>query len=184
MADLVSEPELSQYLGGDVDDPNTLQSVLTAAEDLLERATGQVFAEGATVTDEKRNGNGLKTLRLARIVASITTVKVGHDSADPDTTLTSDDVVFDGQRIVRIDGGVFPFGTANVHVTYEAADNLPEIAKMAVLEGAAFLWRRRGREHVTSETVGEFGAISVSAQLRRQPAWSAALSHYRPKVYA
>jgi hypothetical protein len=85
------------------------------------------------------------------------------------------------RRLVRI-GGVFPVGLYNLFVTYTAAENRPAIAIEAVKEAAALLWRLRGKEHISSESLGDLGSQTLTEIDRRLwalPMWRAAVEQLR-----
>ena len=105
-------------------------------------------------------------------VDTLTSVKVGIDPTDADETLTSqpDCVDFTGQRVINREG-IWPRGVKNLYATYVGLAYLPEIAKQALYEGVAFMYRRRGIEHVSSRTIGEFGSIEAAALFSKLPAW-------------
>lgn len=192
MPDLVTLSDLKDHLGdassmdfslqGEAD--TYLTAVLDRVEDMLERATGQVFHAGGTETDEPTNGKGFDWIEVERPISSLTSVKIGFDPDDPDVTLsdTPDEVqaisFTPGGRktkVKRRDGGVFPTGVHNVYVTYDYAAYTPEVAQAAVLEGAAYLLRRRGSEHAASRSVGEFGSTEYAALFDNLPTWQKAV---------
>lgn len=186
--------ELKTYLRYNKTDQDTpLQAILDAVEDHLEDETGQVFAASGTVTDEKRSGRGTNVLYLRRPATSITTIKVSP-IGDVSTTETIPvaDVAIDpenARRIIRNQNGGFPTARANVFNlfwTYAAAANLPNIAKEAVKEAAALVYRLRGSEHVISESLGDLGSqvLEVERRFGRLPMWDAAIAGLRTSVVA
>lgn len=192
MPDLISLSDFTDHIGDssslDFDNASDANDYLTAlldrVEDMLERATNVTFHTSGTASDETYDGNGEVYLWVDRPVDTLTKATVGDDASDPDETLDSvpDDIQADGRydrRILRRDGGVWPVGRANVHVTYDYAAYQPEIAKQALIEGTAYLLRRRGAEHAASRTVGEFGATEYAALFRKLPTWNRAVSLLR-----
>jgi hypothetical protein len=195
VADLVTLAELKTYLKYTKTDQDApLQAILDAAEDHLENETGQVFVAAGTVTDEKRSGRGTNVLYLRRPASSITTIKVSAlgNVSSPDYNLAVADVTIDPEntrRVVRIQNGAFPLARLNVFNlfwTYEAAANLPNIAKEAIKEGAALVHRLRGSEHVISESLGDLGSqvLEVERRFGRLPMWDAAIAGLRTSVVA
>lgn len=197
MPTLVDLEDLKDHLGdtSSLDFPSQqgaddyLTSVLDRVEDMLERATNRTFHASGTATEETHDGNGEAYLYLDRPIESLTDVKVGDDPNDPDETLDTipDDIQASGsmdRKLLRRDGGVWPRGMDNVHVTYDYAAYQPDVAKQALLEGATFLLRRRGSEHAASTTVGEFGSTEYAALFDRLPAWERATSQLRKRQVA
>lgn len=184
MADLATVADLkSDMLLSGTEHDIVLAEALDKAEAMLEGDVGDTFRAGGAVADEPHDGNAMDILYLLRPADSTVaiTVKIGQLVADPDEELSSadDELRVDGRRLIRVDGGVFCGGVRNVFVTYTAEDYLPTVARAAVLECAAFLYHRIGKEHITSETIGEFGSIAVSARHDRQPAWRQAVQELR-----
>jgi hypothetical protein len=146
MPDLVTVAEFKVYLG--------------------ERATLREpgwYTAAATARTEVLDGTGSSRLYLAYPIAALTSIKLGYDSTAPTETLdaTNKSVVVYGvgsRLITRTDGGVF--GTVRqaryVEVVYDHAGNLPEDAKLPIMEVAASAYRNRGSEGMKSETVGSF----------------------------
>lgn len=191
MPTLVSAGDFHKYLGDDSPEGqgDVTAHILTRVEDLLERETGRTFVESGSVTEEPQDGTGMDYLYLDRPVTSLTEVLVGYDPNDPDETLDTfpDDVQVDGThtfRIVRRDGGVFPSGSANIHVTYDHDAYTPEVAKQAVLEAAAYLYRRRGKEHQAGASVGEFGSMQLVALFSKLPMWTRATNVLNRRMVA
>lgn len=192
---LATAAEFKTFLGlqGSGEDAS-LALYLENTEAILATETGRAFADsddGAEYTDEPYDGSGSGVLYLVRRAASVTSVKIGVRVATPDATVEADDLAVDAKRLVRLDGGRFPCGVRNVFVTYtgETVDQLSAsdlaIARAGLLEGAAFLWRRRGREHVTSETQIDLAvSVSLVAQMERLPAWQRAVNALRDPVFA
>lgn len=193
MPDLVTLAEFKDHLSYKKTDLDTLlTAILDAAEDHLENETGQVFAGSGTVTDEARLGRGTNVLYLRRPASSITTIKVSAlgNVASPDYTIPTADVLLDpenGRRLIRVQNGVFPTARRNVFnvfVTYAAAANLPNVAKEAVKERGELWYRRRGREHVQSESLGDLGSQTLFTGFERGPRWDAAIAALRTSVAA
>jgi hypothetical protein len=109
------------------------------------------------------DGTGSCRLYLAFPISAVTSIKLGYDPAAPTETLAVSNklvVVYGvGSRIItRTDGG--KFGTVRqaryVQVVYDHQGNLPEDAKLPIMEVAASAYRNRGSEGMKSETLGSF----------------------------
>lgn len=179
-ADLLDVPAIKAFLGitGNADDA-LLEQLSEGLEGLLERETGRVFAAGMSVT-ETQNGTGRRVLYSDRPVSSLTSVVIGQNPSIPDETLVVGPtvVVTDAKlprRLVRVDGGVFPRGIANVRLVYDSADNLPADCRLALQEAIALVYRRRGSEDAAIEATGTFSHTLVQ-ELRHLPTWSRVLS--------
>lgn len=189
MANLLTLADFKTHIGytkTDVD--SLLQSYLDAAESLLSEATGQTFAAAGAVTDEAHSGSGDSELYLSRPASSITSIKVSalSNPTSPDYTIPTSDVRIDpanAHRLVRVANGIFPEGLYNIFVSYNAAANLPEIAKQAVREAAEMMWRVRGRVHVSGDSLGDLGSETLIAQERlwQLPTWVDAVRILRLK---
>lgn len=168
MPDLVTLADLKTYLGdapASADDA-LLTALLNDVEALYERATLREpgwYTAAATGRTEVLDGTGSSRLYLAYPIVALTSIKLGYDPATPDETLTvaNKSVIVYGvgsRLITRTDGGVF--GTVRqaryVEVVYDHAGNLPEDAKLPIMEVAASAYRNRGSEGMKSETVGSF----------------------------
>ena len=190
MPTLVTTSEFRDHIGDDAPDESGtfLQNILDRVEDLLERETSRTFVESGSVTEETHDGTGMDYLYLEHPIDSLTEALIGYDPNDPDETLDEipDEIQADGAqsfRMLRRDGGVFPSGKANIHVTYDHLEYKPEIAKQAVLEASAYLYRRRGKEHQAGTSVGEFGSMQLVALFSKLPAWQRATDVLRvPRV--
>ena len=164
-------------------DDTLLQEILDETEDELVRQCGRrlrPFTAAQTDRAEKRHGNGSPVLYLDYALAEAPSViKLGRDVSDPDETLDATDVdvvVFEiGRRtLFRTDGGIW--GCANdpyvVHVTYDAAADLPLAAQAAVKRMCALVYRQRGAEDTTREQIGGY----VRDLATSDPIWQGALS--------
>lgn len=160
-----------------------LSDLMTNVEALLAGDCNVTFAAGATISNEAHDGTGGEVFYTDYPISTLTSVKVGIDVASPDETLTTipDEISFSGSRVIRR-GGVWPLGLKNLFVSYTSADYKPAVAKQAFFEGIAFLYRRRGKEHVASQTVGELGSLEAAARFDLLPAWKRAVSQLRVPV--
>lgn len=184
-AELAAPADLQNWVGRAEDFTGEYQDILDALEELLEELTGQVFTASTTaIADEPHDGMGLKWLYLRRPVDSgqDVTVKVSSiaDTTNPDQTIPAADIQVDARnnrRIIRVQNGVFPRGNYNLFVSYTPLANLPSRAKQAMQEAGAFLVNRKGKEHESGASVGEFGNIALlEAELNKLPAWRNAVS--------
>jgi hypothetical protein len=199
MSDLVSLAELKLYLG---DAPATaddalLQALLDNVEAMYERDTlrapGYYQAADTGVT-EVLDGTGSSRLYLAYPIDDITSIALGYDSASPleslDPTARSVVVFGVGSRLItRTDGGWF--GTVGqpryVEVVYDHLGNLPEDAKLPIMEVVASIYRQRGAEGMRSETLGSFYSYTrdeAQAAAATNVNWQASVALNRPMVIA
>lgn len=185
MADLVTLAEVKAYIGIADEDKHDdlLDELIETVESLLELETDQTFTSTTAVTDEAHDGSGKDVLYLDRTPTALTAaVKVGQDSSDPDSTIPTTDIVVDqaNNRIIYKDGRVFRRGRRNIFVSYTATENLPRLAKDAVRQAVAFIYRSRGREHIRGASLNELGTIDqFGVMLDRLPIWQKAVAHYR-----
>jgi hypothetical protein len=143
------------------------------------------FGAAESGREEVYDGNGQATLYLERNITTLTSVKLGYDSSDPDETLDVADQTelnwrAGDNRLVRLDGGVFGcIGQPNVvEVTYDAAAELPRDAALAVTHGVATIWRKLGSEGLRAERVGPYDD-QYAELLEGDPIWMAAVEHHR-----
>lgn len=186
MADLVTLSEFSAYLGESID-AGVGEPLLDQVEAMLEAASNRThrpFAAAAIGRTERHDGTGRPLLYLDYPIAALTSVKLGADVGAPDETLdVADQTTLSWQvaraRLQRVDGQVFgETGQPGVvHVTYTTADDLPELAALAVKRAAAALWHQIGQEAVTSERLGAWNAEFRAVEA--DPTWQAAVAAYR-----
>lgn len=167
MADLVTVANCQDFLGiSQSTDTTLLTDILEHVEALFEKETGRsraVFSAALTNRSEVKDGTGADTLYLDYPIATLTSVKLGHDSSDPVETLTTSDpdtltFATGSRRLVRTDGGVFGRqGQARyVTVVYTTQADLPEEAKLAIKRVVAQVYRQRGAEDVTQEQLSGY----------------------------
>lgn len=181
LADLVA------LLDDDSADPALLESALSASADLFSRACGRherPFACGQLGRTETHDGTGSREFYLDYPIAALTSVAVNGTPL----TIGSTGVRFVAgrRRLVRVDGGVFgcvgePFA---IEAVYDAATDLPDAAKRAILNGAAILFRRGGSDGATGEQLGSYrvdyvsayaGASGALSLIEQDPAWREAV---------
>jgi len=177
-AELVTLEEVKEWLDlprEETRHDRLLEQLTARVEELLEQAKRRSFAAAGTASATVTvDGTGQSWLWLERPIGTLTSVKIGVDVAAPDAVLTPGPrvVVFQGRRLARQDGGIFPRGVANVHVDYVAASSLTDAAKQAVLDAVALAYRQRGSEDATSENAGSF-AHGLRDSFEQLPSWQA-----------
>lgn len=165
---LVPLETAKEFLGiSSTDSDDVLGVLIESAEEELLRALGRwpdrSFAKATTGRDEWYAGTGSPVLALRYPVAALTLpVTLGRDTAAPDETLDPTDVdqlVFStgGRYVHRTDGGVWgePGAPHAVRVRYDSGDDVPGLARLAVLRRVAALYRETGRPEATSERAVE-----------------------------
>ncbi len=177
MPDLVSLEDVKEWL--EIPEATTtwdqlLDSLASRIEKLLQRVKNRTFAPAAAAVTVTVDGTGERWLYLDRPVGTLTTIKIGIDVSNPSETITPGPttIIAQGRRLYRQDGGVFPCGVANVHVTYNAASSLDLDAQQAVLEAVALAFRSRGSEDAVSETHGSF-SHTLRKSFMELPSWQA-----------
>lgn len=166
-ADLVTAAQLATHLG--ISDPGggIFDALLEAVEADFERAVGRTatpFRSSGSLT-EVFDGTGTTDLYLGYPVSSLTSIKLGEDTSNPDETLDFTDLdvlryAAGSRRLVRVDGGVFRCrGEPRViHVAYTCAADLPADAAYAVKVVAGIRYNKKGAETLTSERLGSWSA--------------------------
>lgn len=204
MADLVTLAELKTYLAVDGEPPPDsedakLTALLEDVEALFESATLRppgFYTAAATGRVEVHDGTGSSRLYLDYPLAEdgLTSVSLGYNSAAPDSTLNVSDrstlVYGVGSRcIARVDGG--KFGRVSqpryVEVVYDHLGDLPENAKLAIMEVVAALVGAQGSEGMKSETVGSFYSYTrddAQTVAATNPTWQTAVAANSPVVIA
>lgn len=192
-ATLVTAAELAAHLG--ITDPGSsiLDNLLEAVEDEFERTIGRAetpFRATGSLT-EVFDGTGYNVLYLGYPVSTITSIKIGADSSDPDETLDFTDLdvlryAVGSRRLVRMDGVFGCKGQPRVvHVAYTCASDLPKDAARAVKVVAGLRYMASGAENATSERLGnwsaEFGGTS-SANGALPYEWTSAVANHMAAV--
>lgn len=154
-----------------------VQAVFEAACNRHERP----FVGGVDARVEVLDGTGCAECWLPYPVRNVTGVRLGFDRDVPDEILAVADkrVLLWGagsRRLVRVDGGVFGALDAPryVEVTYATQDDVPAVAKAAVLAGAKLIINRLGAEGASAERVGAYSidyASFVTADMANDPIW-------------
>lgn len=188
MSDLVAPSALTDYLGLTAPDA-VAQALCDQVQDWLERAcsrSDRPFTGEQAARTEVHDATGTCLLFLDYSIGALTSVKLGADVAAPDETLVVNDQTLlawgvGGRRLVRVDDGTF--GVAGVpryvHVTYDAAADLPDLAALAVKRATAALWGQLGGEGLTAERLGAYSADYAPAAIEADPVWQLALQAFR-----
>lgn len=181
--------ELVQYLGGAIT-PDLAETLTLAAEEQFEHECGRLhrpFQAAQPGRVETHDGTGLTELWLDYPVAVLTAVKIGQNPAAPDESLAVADpdvIRIDPQvpnRILRTDGGTFGdrADQASIQITYDAAEDLPPLARAAVMLYAAALSRNSGSEGIKSERLGGYSVDYGTLDGTQIPGWRAAVEAHR-----
>lgn len=201
MTELLTVDEITEELG--ITAPtnaqkNTLGQLLEAAIADFEGETNRErlpFQDKEAGRVETLDGTGRRRLWLQYPIGAVTTIKLGRDQANPVDTLDPADVdvvvfALGSRKIERTDGGTFgPRGSPRyVHVTYDAAADLPADVRRAIKVRVLSDWQRKGLEGI--RRVSELGASveyvqpsSGAAGAAPPTPWAAAVArHYRPGI--
>ena len=180
MANLVTDEEVYQYLGitASIDDPSGQALVIRdSCEALLAAATGQVFGAEAIYTDAVYDGTGTRTLWVERPIKTLSAVKIVN-TYDTDEVVELDlatQVTWNaGRRRIAVRSMNFPRGRDNIKITYTAQENKPALARQAVREATATIFRRIGSEDARSEQVGTFQHVLLR-KLEESMTWQKAV---------
>lgn len=166
MPDLVNLTNLKTFLGvSSVDDDGLLTDLLEHAEAMFESQTGRTatpYIAAANDRTEVSDGTGSRDLYLDYAISGIDSVTLGFDISDPVETLDPtdiDELTFGvgSRRLTRTDGGLF--GVAGkqryVHVQYDHQADLPQDAQLAIKRLVGQIYRQRGSEDATFESLGQ-----------------------------
>jgi hypothetical protein len=166
MADLLSVANAKTFLGLTVTTYDTLLTQLVdELEGLFESDCGRKdlpFAAAAE-QEEVRDGTGTCELFVDYPIEELTSIKLGLDPDDPDEELDVSDptvLVYGAgkRRITRTDGGIFGYAQQPryVHLVYDAQDDLPPSATLAIKRGIAMVFRQRGSEDALREALADY----------------------------
>lgn len=187
---LVSPQAMQDFLGiGAGTDAEVLQQLIAATQAAFEREAGRTrvpFQDAATGRTEVHAGTGSTLLVLDYPIAALTSVKLGFNASAPDETLSVSDptvLVFGlGERTLeRVDGGLFgEYGRPrSVHVTYNTQADLPTDVALAIKRVVAQLYRQRGSEDATQESVDGY-ARTLADLTAKDSVWArTVLQHQR-----
>lgn len=165
MSKLVTADQMISYLNlDDQEDFEIIQEILDAAEDMLERECNRVFGIAGTVVDEVHDGTGTKTIFADKPIASLTQVRIGRKKEETIIHTDADVLTFKvGSRKLQLISRKWTAGTNNVWLDYTSQADLPELAKSAVKEAVAIIYRKRGKEDSRSEKAGDYSQELVKA---------------------
>lgn len=178
-AALLDLAELKRFIEGTPASHDALlQEILDETEEQLLRACGRQFrpfAAAQSARAEIRDGNSSATLWLDYAIgAAPSAIWLGRDTSSHDEDIDPTDVeavIYEigRRRIVRTDGGLW--GCSGdplvVHVTYNAAADLPLTAQKAVKRMCALVYNQRGSEDATREQIGGY----VRDLAKTDPIW-------------
>jgi hypothetical protein len=199
MPDIVTLAEMKIFLGGTFTPTEEAQltALLNNVEAMYEKDTlrpAGFYSAAATGVTVVLNGTGSSYLYLPYAIDDITSISLGYDSGSPLESLdvASPSVVSYGvgeRVVVRTDGGWFGSISQRryVHVVYDHLGNVPEDAKLPIMEVVASLYRNSGSEGMKSETLGGFYSYTVDetqAQAATNVNWQTSVALNRPVVMA
>lgn len=194
MLTLTSAADLLTYLGEDAGDAEllTIAGRMGAAIEAALNAdclrSERPFLVAPTppavmaARTEVHDGTGGRSLYLDFPVAALTTLVLGYDVSDPDTTLDVGDpteVQFrvGHRRIRRLDGEFGCQGQSGyVHVTYTPKADAPDDAVQVLMDEVARLWQQRGSQDAVLE---RYGGAHVELAVERSAAWKAFVERHR-----
>ena len=187
---LLSLADVKSFIGNvPASDDAVLQSILDSVEDLFlaecNRRERPFLATADTSNrTEVHDGTGTRFLTLHYPISTVqANITLGRSTSDPDETLDYTDVdvlvyVAGKRTIERTDGGIW--GAADtpryVHVTYRAQADKPEGPKLAFKRVCASVYRQRGSEDVSSESLGGFYSRDLADVANSDPVWRAAVA--------
>lgn len=160
---LVSDQEIYDYLdlvAATDDVKGNVLRVRDGVEALLAHDTGREFGPGVVAVDEVYDGTGTHKIWTNRPIKTLAGIKfrflpeIVQDSYTLDITSYVTFTV--GKRRITSLAQRFPEGSDNVLISYESVADQPELAKQAVREATAMLYRARGSEDARSEQMGTF----------------------------
>lgn len=182
---LVTNDELYAWL--DIlaeDDPHAVvPAIRNSIEEILADVTSQTFGPSEEIEDEMQDGHGTDTLYTRRPIASVESVRFryGVDALQDYEVDVIEGISFQvGKRrlVLRSQVGapylLFPRGKNNILINYTTTANEPHIAKQAVREVTAAVWRRIGSEDARSEQIGTFQHVLLR-NIRESFTWQTAL---------
>lgn len=170
---LVEPDDLAAFLAIDLAEypAEALDPIRMGVVRFFERLCGRKelpFSDAITGRVEYHDGNGDALLWLDYPVAALTSITIGTNHAAPSETLAVNDAnalsfVLGDRVLQRLDGGTFGEFDAlrAVKATYNTAADLPEDARLACLRLIAQIWRQRGSEDASQETVSGYARTMV-----------------------
>jgi hypothetical protein len=194
MPDLVSLTDLKTFLGVTAStDDDLLTDLLEHLEALFESETGRKdapFTAAAEDRIETLDGTGSAHVFLDYPISALVSAILGFDPSDPVETLDTTDLEImtftaGHRRLTRSDGGTWGIvGAPNyVQITYDTQADLPEEAQLAIKRAVGQVYRQRGSEDATSETIGAYRR-DLSNLIADDPLWTRAVAAHRRWVLA
>lgn len=166
MAKLVEDDEIYAYLNiiPEDDDPHGVAlHIRDSVEELLETTCSQHFGPSELVSEENQDGHGTNVIYTNREIEGLVDIKFRYGHTDENRYHTLDlvdNVTAKGRRIYSRHL-TFPRGRDNILISYTAKANQPKIAKQAVREAVAVIFRKIGSEDARSEQLGTFGHVML-----------------------
>lgn len=162
MAKLVEDAEIYAFLKVEIeDDPQgVVLSIRDSIEDLLATMTSRIFGPEEVIANEAYDGYGSSILYIKRPLKVLTAITFRYDAPftenDYNVVLAEQATWRVGSRRITLRSLRFPCGMDNILISYTAQADQPELAKQAVREATAVVYRRRGSEDARSEQIGTF----------------------------
>jgi hypothetical protein len=147
---------LGQVMPGAMDE---LATLIAACSTYVRNFCSRDFI--TTTYPELRDGTGTRSLSLSQYpVAAVASVVIDGIPRSPRAQMGDGGWILSPPNMLRLDGGTFNPGTANVLVTYTAGwpqAQLPADLSRAIAETVVLRWRERGRIGDKSKTVSVAG---------------------------
>lgn len=204
---LIAQPEVEAFLREtDGAESGVVERLIDGVASIFEREVGRAgipFAEAEATRVEVHKGTGRPILYVDYPIASVASITLGRDTANPLASLDPtevDEVVFEvGKRKLERTGGLDPidfrvrradFGPrgspAYVHVTYATLDDsikatvadlrqAADAAGLAVKRAVGFFLRTRGSEGLKSKRLQDASATFLGA-FQDMPEWQLAVA--------
>lgn len=188
---LVAVEEVRTYAGlQDAGAETMLQDLIDQVEALFLAQVGRTarpYQQGGTGRVEVWDGTGSRDLYLDYPVKALTAaITLGYVSPWDESLTPTDPAVLSFQvgsrRLVRVDGGRFgELGKPNyVRVTYDAADDLPDDVRMAVIRMVTALARESGLgESTANRTLPDGEDLPAVQDVVAADMWQAAIAVHR-----
>lgn len=194
MSDLVPLPDVVKFcgIGSTEDNVAFIEAIAIQVESwfLAEcHRTGRPFQVAQPARTEVRDSSGGPVLFTDYPMAAVTSLKLGYDPAAPEETIDPADrtkVVWGAgdRRIARVDGRWFGcLGRPRyVEIVYDAQDDLPEDAKLAILRVTAAVFRESDVGEATVERKVDETLAELPRVADRDFVWRQAVAaHWEPQ---
>jgi hypothetical protein len=149
------------------------------------------YTSGDTDRTEYKDGTGSRFLYLDYPIEELTSITLGYSSTELLDHTTRANVVYQvgSRKVTRTDGGWFGSvdQAAYIVIVYDHLGNLPEDARLPIMEVVASMYRSRSLEGMKSETLGSFysytlGDVKTAADTNDN--WRISVENNRPVVIA